>query len=174
MLGHESIDQTRKCPGIDLKDQDEPMKAQDAFACSIVREGHTTDTLAPSQRKWCGQRDLYARKQLARSRFAPTSVQGTWPNRAILQSQQQQLGHSNGVVYHRCQGVSSPPANGDFVEGSSTPSIRIYYPKLMTEQHTLLLQFCTIDCLTSRTGIINDNHPLRVQVDWINEASDWP
>jgi hypothetical protein len=60
------------------------------------------------------------------------------------------------------------------VEKPSTLPVRIDYTKLMTEEHALFLPFSTIDCFSCRTGIINDNHALRAQVDWINVAPDWP
>lgn len=59
MLGYESIDQTRKYLGLNLSDQEDPMKAQDRFVASVVQNsalsGHfRTDASV----KWWAQRDL--------------------------------------------------------------------------------------------------------------------
>jgi integrase len=58
MLGHESIDMTRKYHGINLSDQDEPMKAQDEYVRRLCGTNAQRGTFPSSQMKWWAQGDL--------------------------------------------------------------------------------------------------------------------
>ena len=58
MLGHESIDMTRRYLGLNLTDQERPMKAQDRFVESVVQNSRQAGNSAVSQMKWWAQRDL--------------------------------------------------------------------------------------------------------------------
>jgi hypothetical protein len=65
MLGHESIDMTKKYLGLNLSDQEEPMKAQDRFVESVVQNARKQGIFAESQMKWWAQRDLGTQFRLA-------------------------------------------------------------------------------------------------------------
>jgi len=59
MLGHESIDMTKKYLGLNLSDQEDPMKAQDRFVRSVVQNPAQSGHFLPqASMKWWAQRDL--------------------------------------------------------------------------------------------------------------------
>jgi hypothetical protein len=71
MLGHESIDMTKKYLGLNLSDQEDPMKAQDRFVRSVVQNARKPGIFAESQMKWWAQRDLDPTLEAGRNIFLP-------------------------------------------------------------------------------------------------------